>query len=122
MSRRHKDAIAAWAEVIEDCFDGLITLTDVTDDPTNPQSADIVLHYVPYAGGSVFAGYAICGANGCPNVLVRSEFSPGVGIEDYTAEYLFYVTLHELGHALGRARNEPAREHRSDGLRVDRHA
>ena len=45
-----QDAIAAWAEVIEDCFDGLITLTDVTDDPTNPQSADIVLHYVPYAG------------------------------------------------------------------------
>ena len=96
-----QDAIAAWADVIEECFDGLITLTDVTDDPTNPQSADIVLHYVPYAGGSVFAGYAICGANGCPNILVRSEFAPGVGIEDYTAEYLFYVTLHELGHALG---------------------
>jgi hypothetical protein len=96
-----QDAIAAWAEVIEHCFDGLITLTDVTDDPTNPQSADIVLHYVPYAGGSAFAGYALCGANGCPNILVRSEFSPGVGIEDYTAEYLFYVTLHELGHALG---------------------
>jgi hypothetical protein len=50
-----QDAIAAWAQIIEDCFDGLITLTDVTDDPTNPQSADIVLHYVPYAGGSVFA-------------------------------------------------------------------
>ena len=33
--------------------------------------------------------------------LVRSEFSPGSGSEDYTAEYLFYVTLHKLGHALG---------------------
>ena len=76
-----QDAIAAWAEVIEKCFDGLITLTDVTDDPTNPQSADIVLHYVPNAGGSVFAGYAICGANGCPNILVRSEFATGLGIE-----------------------------------------
>ena len=42
-----QDAIAAWADVIEACFDGLITLTDVTDDPTNPQSADIVLHYAP---------------------------------------------------------------------------
>jgi hypothetical protein len=96
-----QDAISAWADVIEDCFDGLITVTDVTDDPTNSQSADIVLHYVPHAGGSVFAGYAICGANGCPNILVRSDFSPGMGGEDYTAEYLFYVTLHELGHALG---------------------
>jgi hypothetical protein len=28
--------------------------------------ADITLHYVPYAGGTVFAGYAICGAAGCP--------------------------------------------------------
>ena len=96
-----RDAIEAWAEVIEACFDGLITLTDVTSDATAQQSADIVLHYVPYAGGSVFAGYAICSANGCPNILIRSEFSTGVGIEDYTAEYLFYVTLHELGHALG---------------------
>ena len=47
-----QDAIAAWAKVIENCFDGLITLTDVTNDPTNRQSADIVLHYVPYAGGN----------------------------------------------------------------------
>jgi hypothetical protein len=97
-----RDAIAAWDEVLRDCFDGQITLTDVTgSDPSAQQSADIVLHYVPYAGGVTFAGYAICGANGCPNIIVRSEFSPGEGIVDYTPEYLFYVTLHELGHALG---------------------
>ena len=96
-----QDAIAAWSAVIADCFDGLITLTDVTDEDTTAQSADIVLHYVPNAGGSVFAGYAVCGANGCPNILVRSDFSPGIGIEDYSAQYFFYVTLHELGHALG---------------------
>ena len=74
-----QDAIAAWADVIADCFDGLITLTDVTGDPTNPQSADIVLHYVPYAGGSVFAGYAICGANGCPNFWCGRSSHPGWG-------------------------------------------
>ena len=97
-----QDAIAAWDDVLRECFDGLITLTDVTgDDPSAQQSADIVLHYVPTAGGAVFAGYAICGADGCPNILVRSEFSTGLGIEDYSPEYLFYVTLHELGHALG---------------------
>jgi hypothetical protein len=92
-----QDAIASWGDILDRCFDGQITLA-YTDDL---QSADIVVHYVPYAGGTVFAGYAICGANGCPNILVRSEFSPGEGIEDYTPEYLYYVTLHELGHALG---------------------
>jgi predicted Zn-dependent protease len=90
-------AIASWGDILDECFDGQITLTYTTD----VQSADIVVHYVPYAGGTVFAGYTICGANGCPNVLVRSEFSPGEGIADYTPEYLYYVTLHELGHALG---------------------
>ena len=78
------------------CFDNQITLTDVTGQPR--KSADIVVHYVPHAGGVVFAGYAICGANGCGNIIVSSEFATEEG---YTPEYLFYVTLHELGHALG---------------------
>jgi hypothetical protein len=96
------EAIEAWDDVLHDCFGGLITLTDVTGSgPSAHRSADIVVHYVPHAGGVVFAGYAICGAMGCPNILVRSEFSPGQGITDYSADYLFYVTLHELGHALG---------------------
>jgi hypothetical protein len=90
-------AITSWGDVLDECFDGLITLTYTADE----QSADIVVHYVPYAGGVVFGGYAICGANGCPNILVRSEFAPGEGVEDYSPQYLYYVTLHELGHALG---------------------
>jgi hypothetical protein len=90
-------AITSWNGILNECFDGQITFTYTAD----LQSADIIVHYVPYAGGTVFAGYAICGANGCPNILVRSEFSPGEGIEDYTPDYLYYVTLHELGHALG---------------------
>ncbi len=95
-------AIESWGDVLEECFDGAITLTDVTDSgPAVRRTADIVVHYVPYAGGNVFGGIAICGASGCPNVIVRSEFAPGIPVEDYTPEYTYYVALHELGHALG---------------------
>jgi hypothetical protein len=91
-----RDAIAAWGDVLEECFDGRVTLTDVTGQQR--RTADIVVHYVPHAVGAVFAGYALCGAGKCPNILVRSEFA---NEEGYTPEYLYYVTLHELGHALG---------------------
>lgn len=93
-----QEAIEAWDSVLRECFDGQITLTDVTGHPR--RSADIVLHYVPHAGGAAFAGYAICGANGCGNIIVSSEFGAPTN-EGYTPEYLYYVTLHELGHALG---------------------
>jgi len=93
-----REAIEAWDTVLRECFDGQITLTDVTGQPR--KSADIVLHYVPHAGGVVFAGYAICGANGCGNIIVSSEFGAPTN-EGYTPEYLYYITLHELGHALG---------------------
>ena len=96
------DAIATWSAVLEECFDGLITLTDVTGTGNNPQQeADIVVHYVPTAGGVVFGGYAICGAHGCPNILVRSDLPPSLDRDPYDPEYLGWVTLHELGHALG---------------------
>jgi hypothetical protein len=92
-----RDAIAAWGAVLDQCFDGQVTLTDVTGQPR--RAADIVVHYVPHAGGVVFAGYAICtGADKCGNIIVSSEFAQEEG---YTPEYLLYVTLHELGHALG---------------------
>jgi hypothetical protein len=93
------ERIAAWSEVLVDCFDGLITLTDVTG--SKRQAADIVVHYVPTAGGVVFGGYAICGAHGCPNILVRSDLPPSLDREPYDPQYLGWVTLHELGHALG---------------------
>jgi hypothetical protein len=48
-----QDAIATWSDVLEDCFDGLITLTDVTGSDQNPQrAADIVVHFVPKAAVS----------------------------------------------------------------------
>jgi hypothetical protein len=65
-------AIADWDYALRQEFGGLITLTDVTDQYTAKHKADIVLHYNPTAGGTVFGGYAICGANSCPNVIVHS--------------------------------------------------
>jgi hypothetical protein len=97
-----QDAIETWSDVLADCFDGLITLTDVTDSEQNPQqAADIVVHFVPKAGGVVFGGYAICGAHGCPNILVRSDLPPALGAEPYSPQYIEWVALHEIGHALG---------------------
>jgi hypothetical protein len=96
------DGIAMWSDVLLDCFDGLITLTDVTGTGNNPQqAADIVVHYVPHFGGVVLAGLALCGRQDCGNVLVGSEFPPSQGEEGYTPEYLGWVTMHEVGHALG---------------------
>ena len=94
-----RDAIATWDAVLRDCFDGLITLTDVTG--SKRRTADIVVHYVPTAGGVVFGGYAICGAHHCPNIIVRSDLPRSLDREPYTPEYLGWVTLHEIGHALG---------------------
>ena len=90
-------AIHTWNSVLQECFDGLISLTEVD----SRQAADIVVHYVPTAGGVVFGGYAICGAHRCPNILVRSDLPPSLDRDPYDPEYLGWVTLHELGHALG---------------------
>ena len=95
--RAIQGAIQTWNSVLQECFDGLISLTEVD----SRQAADIVVHYVPTAGGVVFGGYAICGAHRCPNILVRSDLPPSLDRDPYDPEYLGWVTLHELGHALG---------------------
>ena len=96
------DAIQTWSDVLDLCFDGLITLTNVTGTGNNPQqAADIVVHYGPTIGGVSFEGYAVCGAQGCPNIIVRSDLPPSQGIPPYDPEYVGWVTLHEVGHALG---------------------
>jgi hypothetical protein len=90
-------AIETWNAVLLECFDGLITLTQVD----SRRDADIVVHYEAHAGGAVFSGMAVCGAGGCNNVLVSSEAPPSWGQEPYSPELLGWITLHELGHALG---------------------
>jgi hypothetical protein len=96
------DAIETWSDVLLECFDGLITLTDVTGTGNNPQqAADMVVHYVPHFGGVVFAGLALCGRHDCGNILVSSVPPPSLDQEEYSPKYLGWVTLHEVGHALG---------------------
>jgi len=80
-----RGAIQTWNSVLQECFDGLISLTEVN----SRQAADIVVHYVPTAGGVAFGGgYAICGAHGCPNILVRSDLPPSLDRDPYDPEHL----------------------------------
>jgi hypothetical protein len=74
-----RGAIETWDAVLRDCFDGLITLTEVA----RRQDADIVVHYLPTAGGVVFGGYAVCGDHGCPNILVRSDLPTSLDRDPY---------------------------------------
>jgi hypothetical protein len=106
-----RDAIATWSDVLEDEFP-IVSLTDVTDTARNPQRADIVVHYVPNAGGIVWGGIALCGEHRCNNVIVRSDVPDliDVGVPDYDPERVYRVALHELGHALGLGHAEPLNE------------
>ena len=94
------DAIATWSEVLLDCFDGLITLTDVTGRGKNPQqAADIVVHYVPTAGGSLWWVRHLWRPR-LPEHH-RALGMPPAWTRPVHARVFGWVTLHEIGHALG---------------------
>lgn len=95
-------AIATWSTLLDDCFDGLITLTNVTGAKQNHRThVDIILHYNPTQGGVSFEGYAVCGDHKCNNIIVSSDYPPSTGMPPSDPEYIGWVTLHEIGHALG---------------------
>lgn len=101
------DAIAGWDAALREEYGGVITLTDVTGTPGAPASADIVLHYVPRYGGTVYLGRTLCGGNvggtggnRCNNVIVKSDV-PQKFVGDATPEEFYTLVQHELGHALG---------------------
>jgi hypothetical protein len=103
-----REAICYWNTVLQGDPDlHVITVTDVTDTLHPAKQADITLHYVPHAGGVVFDGYAICGKQTCNNILISSDAPHG---DPSSPEYLGWVTLHELGHALGLGHAAPLDE------------
>jgi hypothetical protein len=108
-------AIADWDYALRQEFGGLITLTDVTDQYTAKHKADKVLHYNPTAGGTVFGGYAICGANSCPNVIVRSDLPLPINFT-YSPQYLCYVTCTSSATHWASACPAADRVDRPDGL------
>jgi hypothetical protein len=94
------EGIATWRAVLADRLP-IVSLTDVTNSAATRGSADIVVHYVPHAGGVVWGGNAICGYQHCANVILRSEEPPGGPYLDFDATRLLRMTVHEVGHALG---------------------
>jgi hypothetical protein len=94
-------AIATWDATLRDCFDNMITLTNVTGQKNRRRGVDIILHYGQNAGGVAFAGYAICGNHKCNNIMVTSDAPPSLNSQPYDPYYIGWITLHELGHALG---------------------
>jgi hypothetical protein len=94
------EGIATWSAFLADRLP-IVSLTDVTNNASRRSSADIVVHYVPHAGGVVWGGNTICGYQHCQNVILKSEEPLGGPYRDFDPERVLRMTVHEVGHALG---------------------
>jgi hypothetical protein len=104
-----RDAIGVWTTTLASQIPQ-ISLTDVTDSK-DQGTPDIILRYVPHAGGTQWGGVANCGAQHCLNVIVKSDLpeitTSQTGEPDFDALRVYRTALHELGHTLGLGHASP---------------
>ena len=106
------DGIATWRTALASTFP-IVSLTDVTSTAGSERKADIVVRYVPHAGGTQWGGVADCGNQKGLNVIIRSDLVDGRGNRsgetdaDFGALRIHPLTIHELRHALGLGHASP---------------
>jgi hypothetical protein len=102
-------AIHVWQGVLQQCFDGAVTLT-ITQDWAK---ADIRLNYVPMwnpnVGGLTLVLVNHGGAAQHSTIFLKSDYPRGqLGADNIEPVQYFYMSaLHEIGHALGLGHAEP---------------
>jgi len=104
------DAIAVWSSTLASEIPE-ISLTDVTS-ALPSYAPDILVRYVPHAGGINWSGVANCGVQKCLNVIIRSDIPEGENRSgetdaDFNALRVERITMHELGHTLGLGHASP---------------
>ena len=93
-------AIEEWDSVLQQCFDGALSITEISGGPRGIRNADVVLRYTLHRGGRFVAGSAVCLPERC-DVFVSSQSPNGQGGYTYTPLDVYNLALHELGHVLG---------------------